>query len=714
MTFEKHKKREYCFIIFLIVLGMLLVGTFFIQGIQRLLLSEVESALTEIAVHGGVAVDSKFESRLELLRSIAALDFMRDNKASQERKLEILGQMVKENAFVNVGFSDEKGNAILSDGRKMYIGNYNYFIKAQQGIPNVSDNLVDKVGYGRNVVVHAVPVYDLNRVFIGSIFAIDKTEQLVDIIGDIYNGDDRKTLILSKDGTVIADEGRADAVHLNFFYSIYNETDGSDYNNLRYIMENSLSGAGQCIYNGNSEIVGVAPLKNTEKWYIAIMAPADSVMQKANKILLMTSVLGGVLILFVALAFAYFYFFNKKYMEEKYLVGIANKRLEESDLRLKGKDQFIANVSHEIRTPMNAIVGMTYFLKGTNLTKEQTNYIHKIESSTTLLLGIINDILDISKIREGKLKLYKQPFALSEVLRIIDDIFASRIAEKKILWRIDNRLVEDPYVIGDKQRLIQIVVNIVNNAYKFTEKGKIVLSIEEVHSDEQSLELLFGVEDTGIGIAKENLSKLFVPFEQLEAALTKVYEGTGLGLSICNRFVQLMEGRLWVDSVLGKGSKFQFTVRLIRAKEQRGRESSFDFDINSFDLKALRVLLVEDNEINAEIASMLMDEIGVQYDWAQDGLQAVEMCREAEARYYNLILMDIHMPNLNGYDAAKHIRDQLSLTLPIVALTATVVDNETIELYKGYIDGYLLKPFDAETFKSTVVKYLVGIDFKRS
>ncbi len=704
MAVTKRRRVEYIAVISGILVAMLLMGSFFIKSIQNLLLDEIEESLTEVAEHSAVAVDNKMTGRLEILRSISDLEINKDSKLNLNQKIAEITQEFGNAGFVHIGISDEDGNAVLDDGRMVYIGNQVYFQRAKDGKSNISDSIVDNFGEEKNIVVFASPIYEDDR-FAGVVFGTDKTEKLIDLVMDICNGENKETLILEKNGMIIANDSEKIKNNMNFFTEIYEKTNREQYEKLYDLIHSGKAGSGEYVASEIDKITGIAPIKNTNGWCILIVSPVEKVMQKANKVLLMTTAVGFALILFVILAITYFYFFNKRYMEEKYFASIAKKRLKESNSQLKVKDEFIANFSHEIRTPMNVIVGMTYFLKKTELTREQSNYIQKIEISTTLLLGIINDILDLSKMREGKLKLHKQKFTIREVVQMIDDIFSSRIHAKNLEWKIVNHIEEDMDVLGDKQRLLQIIVNIVNNAYKFTEVGSIELSVKKLSENSTDIEFLFSVKDTGIGIAQDNKRRLFLPFEQVEEAITKVYEGTGLGLSICNCFVKLMNGNIWVESELGSGSDFRFTVRLEKMKNREELDCETHSEILVKEPKPAHVLLVEDNDINAEIAGMLLAELGIQYEWAKDGQQAIEMCKNHEVDYYDLILMDIHMPKMNGYDAAQYIREKLKGSYPIVALTATLIDHELVKKGKG-IDGCLLKPFSAVEFKKMVLRYI--------
>jgi signal transduction histidine kinase len=371
-------------------------------------------------------------------------------------------------------------------------------------------------------------------------------------------------------------------------------------------------------------------------------------------------------------------------------------QLEETHRYVTAKDNFFANMSHEIRTPINAILGMTYFVK--NLTTEQKclEYIQKIESSSEILLGVVNDILDFSKMQGNKFTLKPENFNLSDIRKILFDLFGLKAEQKDLELDIQFDCPEFFFVYGDQFRLTQVFMNLVSNAIKFTDRGFISVSLNhEIIGNEIIIRCT--VRDTGVGLSEDDIARLFTDFEQFGKVLVKNHEGTGLGLAISKRLVELMHGVIWVDSTLGKGSSFHFVVVL--KKPESTFIQTFPSDLPRIVRKTNRVLLVEDNEINTEIAESLLGELGLSVDHAGDGLSAIDLCRSHEPDYYDLILMDIHMPRMNGYDAARVLKKEMSLSCPILAVTATSENNDTLEANKDVISGAILKPYSPGVFR---------------
>lgn len=371
-------------------------------------------------------------------------------------------------------------------------------------------------------------------------------------------------------------------------------------------------------------------------------------------------------------------------------------QLEETHRHAVAKDNFFANMSHEIRTPINAILGMTYFAKTMTKDKKCVEYIQKIENASDLLLGVVNDILDFSKMQEHKFVLNPEDFNLFDLKKILQDLFSLKAEQKDLLLQVNFDIPEVYFVKGDQFRLTQIFMNLVGNAIKFTDRGFVSISLNHEELGQEVI-LRCTVRDSGIGLSEEETTKLFTDFEQFGKVLVKSHEGTGLGLAICKRLVELMRGVIWVDSNKGKGSSFHFVVVL--SKSERVNVLPPDERLPKIQLVSRRVLLVEDNEINAEIAAALLEDAHCYVDRASDGIEAIEECRKHSGDYYDLILMDIHMPRMNGYEAARVIRNDLNVTCPIFAVTATSEDNAILEANRDIISNYILKPYNPGVFR---------------
>ena len=374
----------------------------------------------------------------------------------------------------------------------------------------------------------------------------------------------------------------------------------------------------------------------------------------------------------------------------------------------QAKSAFLANMSHEIRTPMNAIVGLTHLLRRDIGDPTQQNRLAKVAEAARHLLGIINDILDFSKIEAGKLDLETTDFTLEQVIQNVADLVDDKLREKRLPLRreIDPRL--SGMLRGDPTRLSQILLNYLSNACKFTEHGELGLSVRLLEESGEDMLVRFEVADTGIGIPAERLSRLFRSFEQADSSTTRRFGGTGLGLAISRRLAELMGGEAGADSAPGQGSRFWFTVRLRPGETATVTREPAPAPLASGDLLATlrgrRVLLVEDNLINQEVALELLGEVGIRADLAGDGREALE---KARLRNYELILMDIQMPIMDGRAATTAIRHLPGhATTPILAMTAGVFAEEQRQCMEAGMNDMVSKPVDPRDLYATLVKWL--------
>ena len=377
-----------------------------------------------------------------------------------------------------------------------------------------------------------------------------------------------------------------------------------------------------------------------------------------------------------------------------------SQQLEETHRYAASRDNFFANMSHEIRTPINAILGMTYFAKRAAPNPDCLGYIKKIENASELLLRVVNDILDFSKMQENKFSLNPEDFNLWDLRKIMYDLFALKAEQKGLVLSVQFDCPETFIVHGDQFRLTQIFMNLMSNAIKFTDRGYVSVSLNHEILGKDVI-LRCSVRDTGCGLDEDDMSKLFTDFEQFGQVLVKNHEGTGLGLAITKRLVELMHGVIWVDSAPGRGSAFHFVV-VIRKAESEDGEIEGGFKVAR---KSGRVLVVEDNDINREIAETLLSEIGCEVNLASDGIEAIELCRSKDQDYYDLILMDIHMPRMNGYDAAKILKRELRVETPILAVTASTESRESVDENREFIAGYLEKPYNPGAFRVMFADY---------
>jgi PAS domain S-box-containing protein len=379
-----------------------------------------------------------------------------------------------------------------------------------------------------------------------------------------------------------------------------------------------------------------------------------------------------------------------------------------AETAVKAKQQFLSNMSHEIRTPMNAIIGFTKVLLKTETSLKQKEYLQAIKMSGDALIVLINDILDLAKVDAGKMIFEQTPFRMALSLSAMLHLFEPKIREKNLdlVKEYDKRIPE--VLLGDPVRLHQIILNLVSNAVKFTNKGKITVSVRLLSEDDKNATIEFAVKDTGIGISQNKLEKIFDNFQQASSGTSRLYGGTGLGLAIVKQLVEAQEGSISVKSKLDEGSAFGFILKFQKTKA----EVESDAEILELDteIKNINILVAEDIALNQLLMKTLLDEFGFKCDIAGNGKIAVE---KLKTNTFDIVLMDLQMPEMNGFEATDYIRNVLHLTIPIIALTADVTTVDLAKCKAVGMNDYIAKPVDEKILYSKIVgsvKKTINID----
>jgi PAS domain S-box-containing protein len=368
---------------------------------------------------------------------------------------------------------------------------------------------------------------------------------------------------------------------------------------------------------------------------------------------------------------------------------------------VKSKQQFLSNMSHEIRTPMNAIIGFTKVLLKTKLTEKQKEYLTAIKLSGDSLTVLINDILDLAKVDAGKMIFEQMPFKMASSISAMIHVFETKIKEKnlRLIKKYDKNIPK--ILAGDHVRLHQIILNLVSNAVKFTTEGKITISVRLLKEDKDKAIIEFAVADTGIGIAEDKIEHIFDNFQQATDETSRLYGGTGLGLAIAKHLVEAQGGTITVQSKIDEGSIFTFILPFLKTKAEERQETEIrELDV---EIKNIKVLVVEDVALNQLLMKTILDDFGFAHDIAANGKIAIKKLRE---KPYDIILMDLQMPEMNGFQATEYIRNTMNSQIPIIALTADVT---TVDLQKCKTAGmtdYISKPVDENLLYNKIIDLL--------
>ena len=449
---------------------------------------------------------------------------------------------------------------------------------------------------------------------------------------------------------------------------------------------------GDAIHKGAVQISCKVP---NDTWYFEIIPHTGWVTVKQQALVFLVAISIAVL----ATAICYLMLHRKQ--REKLYTEEIRKSAEKARKANEAKTRFLFNMSHDIRTPMNAIVGFSGLLeKSLHEEKKSLDYIKKIRVSSDILLTIINQVLEMARIESGKITLSSESVNIREMVEAMNTVFESSLTKKSLEYQCSLNVVHDQ-ILCDKTKMEEIILNVVSNSIKYTNPhGKITVSIDELDSeDEKNANYKVVVEDNGIGMSQDYLPHIFEEFSREHTSTETRVAGTGLGLPIVKSLVDRMGGTIEVESEEGKGTRFimKFSFPVSLENQVREKEKQNIPDITE-KLEGKRILLAEDNELNAEIAETVLEETGIKVKHVEDGIQCIEELKKMPEKYYDVILMDVQMPNMDGYTATQRIRDldDSRAEIPIIAMTANAYDEDRRKAQEAGMDGFLAKPLDVD------------------
>lgn len=455
-------------------------------------------------------------------------------------------------------------------------------------------------------------------------------------------------------------------------------------------------------HDGTGEIIGAFCIEMD-------MQSAYGMVEKTNHISIICGLVAGAVLLLICL-YTYYVYQKSKEEEQKQKQLLMNAA-EEADAANKAKSAFLLSISHDIRTPMNAIIGFTNIALHQNTVSDIHDSLEKVQESSNHLLSLLNDVLDFSRIESGKVTISPEPVDITQLTDNVQAIMNGLLYNRDLKFEVHRERLKNPYVLADVTRIREVLVNLLGNAVKFTKDGgKITLDTSSYPgTDEKHIIIRYVVQDNGIGMSEEFQKELFKPFSQEDNANARTeYKGTGLGMAITKKYVDMMGGSIAVESQKGVGSTFtveipmELTEKVIQSEQKQHLHR---------DLTGIHVLMAEDNDLNAELATIILEDAGMTVTCASDGKEVVNLFKNHPRGTYDLILMDIMMPNMDGHQAAKAIRAlgierSDAVTIPIIALSANAFIDDIQESLGSGMNDHISKPINMEELIDTITKYI--------